>query len=729
MSGSTELDRVTITVRPPTNPPTATPVPTPSGNLKVSKDPIDISEKAVLTAYDLKNLPSGNVKFKLSGPIRFNSACTNTASAAQGEEATIAAGTATTDIYGCSPGGSGTARVTTSTDVELASITVNVNTPTATPTPQGDISADPSTITIGQGTLVQATNLQTNGKGARFVKEGPLHDTSSCGLPGLRGEDPEEQSDNDKSQWFYGCAPGGDATVKLVTLDKTATVVLDSVGITVNTPTPEPTFTPTPTKTPTPIVCPVPTTESNAGPNEIVPVLPTQAPICPTATPVPDEPTVEIKSIETGFRTLKIDWEYKNISNPKIDSLKIYYTCSNCPNDFVNLKTSSQTSFIFKGIETSDSDVGLDEDTTYTFKIDVVFDTDQHGQVTDSAESTAKTLEPLAFESVITRLDGISDLEEGLPLERMGWTLMTSARTEIEVDLQSDITGSYVYSISVPQNTGLQVYKSPSNAGNISYHPTCQWGSWPTQTLIANLKPSDAVHLVSCAIGDGTSKATYRIKNTKHDYEWIIDEVQAIQPLHNPSSNIEVALKSKCATEPIVGLNFRSEVVDAMKRWKKSWGFELIETIDSNAECGQGQKGKATVETYDQSKAKYCGDGSGICVKRPLLLKGSHYDRREMFIPYKFDGSGNIGHQFTQYYNFHRAKCSSGTNGSPGKCINTYYLPTVLTHEFGHVIGLGHSGGESDMMHWLHPEYPPIRPGSRDIKAVNKLYGTSHVHP
>ena len=177
---------------------------------------------------------------------------------------------ATLRVYGCQ-GGSGTVelRAGSITGRLLDSITITVRTPptpTPTVTPSGELSADKTSIGVGETVTVSAVNVSPSGQSVYIVTNGRL---GFAGPGTCHFEIGPRSSEKSTRSWtLEGCSPPGSGSVTLKTRHNGNTVVLDSITIDVspaptptNTPITGPTVGPTvgPTAEPTDTPSPTPT--------------------------------------------------------------------------------------------------------------------------------------------------------------------------------------------------------------------------------------------------------------------------------------------------------------------------------------------------------------------------------------------------------------------------------------------------------------------------------------
>ena len=186
--------------------------------------------KNQIAATNLFNV-GANVVFSLTGPLHFNQSCTDTASRSiDGDDISVSGGTARTTIYGCAPGGMGTVMIKKTDGTLLNSASVTVKDVSGN-NPTGDLSVSLQTIDAGQSVVITASNLTLHGLTAVLDTQGPIDTDEYCGA--TTGPAPPSTPVTDGStHTYYGCVPGGTATVAL----KAGNYVLDSIKINVNKP-------------------------------------------------------------------------------------------------------------------------------------------------------------------------------------------------------------------------------------------------------------------------------------------------------------------------------------------------------------------------------------------------------------------------------------------------------------------------------------------------------------
>ena len=267
---ATDTPRPTPRPRPTARPATATPTPTPAsrGWLTASQTTIDVGGSTTVSAsWEPAGLaPWLGFASDSTAVLGRSSRCSGTRFVEPPSEATLR-------VYGCQ-GGSGTVelRAGSITGRLLDSITITVRTPptpTPTVTPSGELSADKTSIGVGETVTVSAVNVSPSGQSVYIVTNGRL----GFARPGTCHFEinPRSSGRSAKSWTLEGCSPPGSGSVTLKTSHNGQTLVLDSITIDVSPP-------PTPTNTPTtgPTVGPTvgPTAEPTDTPSP-TPTLPT----------------------------------------------------------------------------------------------------------------------------------------------------------------------------------------------------------------------------------------------------------------------------------------------------------------------------------------------------------------------------------------------------------------------------------------------------------------------
>ena len=200
----------------PTKTPTATPTPKPTGTLRSDDYDIDVGDLVRITAT--YNVP-GNTRPRISYSSRLSPNCGGDSIRQQDEDSASDAvrGTRYAHLYGCTAG-TATVRLA-SGSTELARITIRIrNRPTATPTPvpkpSATLTANKTSMTVGESVFVQATNIRPVGTKVHF-SAGSNFLTRRCPYEGASDGQQEQQAQSTTSAIFYGCI-SGKGTIRLL---------------------------------------------------------------------------------------------------------------------------------------------------------------------------------------------------------------------------------------------------------------------------------------------------------------------------------------------------------------------------------------------------------------------------------------------------------------------------------------------------------------------------------
>ena len=186
--------------------------------LTATESTIDIGASTQVNARNLPLDVGTSVRFGLLGPLDFDRGCTSRTSnrSVTTSRSTTVVLTATTTIYGCAPGGTGTVILRTTAGRELKRTQIEVNPPPPV------LTASRNPVYIGQSTKLTATGLPADvGPSVTFRYVGFLHHNRNCAS---QTSAPAQHRVTRTPTYtarttVYGCPPGGDTTVYLETSD------------------------------------------------------------------------------------------------------------------------------------------------------------------------------------------------------------------------------------------------------------------------------------------------------------------------------------------------------------------------------------------------------------------------------------------------------------------------------------------------------------------------------
>ena len=279
------------------------------------------------------------------------------------------------------------------------------------------------------------------------------------------------------------------------------------------------------------------------------------------------------------------------------------------------------------------------------------------------------------------------------------WTVLTSLEIDIDVvGPHGVVANDYKFRIRAPVSTGVYIGSKRDEE--------CNYSSLPTSRITALQSATSHFYLVRCKRGDGNSDITidsYHVSGT---------------PVANSfgSWTVPRALRYENGQVPYRLCNIPRPATPNLNYDEAfSLGAGEWNSVNSGILIGRHQG----VCTNDQAKkmisASYisghpCGNAKALgCVlpQRTISSTSRHYVALRMHI--RTDPS-SLG------YPDWTSKAIRVTRMRP-------YLPGVISHEFGHASGLGHSASVGDLMH-KDNEYtsPPSPPTPNDVDAMNALY-------
>lgn len=143
---------------------------------------------------------------------------------------------------------------------------------------------------------------------------------------------------------------------------------------------------------------------------------------------------------------------------------------------------------------------------------------------------------------------------------------------------------------------------------------------------------------------------------------------------------------------------------------------ETCSSPDDDPHSSNANKMIVSVAHWTPGSANGCSKLAYGCVKPSVILgQEEHYGGQTLYYRHPLIG--------TDIWVDKTHKVRSGR----------YYLPAVISHEFGHTAGLGHSPRDADLMYHLAEGFDdpngPLRPQQNDRDAMRALYpAQSHRH-
>ena len=291
---------------------------------------------------------------------------------------------------------------------------------------------------------------------------------------------------------------------------------------------------------------------------------------------------------------------------------------------------------------------------------------------------------------------------ENLKDNEDSWTVLTSFEVDVDIVGPSGVAiNDYIFQIRVPESTGVYI-GSQQNA-------ECDYSSLPTLRVTALQSATDPFQLVRCKRGDGNSAITvesYRVSRT---------------PVANSfgSWTLPKALRYENGQIPYRLCNTPKPAIPeldydkAFKLGASEWNSANagITILRDSGTCTNDPNEKMVSASYISGHP--CGNYRALgCIspRRTFTSTSRHYLALKMHI--RADPS-SLGYK-------------DWTSETREITVMHPYLPGVVSHEFGHAAGLGHSASAGDLMYtdneYISSPSSVLYPISDDVNAMNALY-------
>ena len=286
------------------------------------------------------------------------------------------------------------------------------------------------------------------------------------------------------------------------------------------------------------------------------------------------------------------------------------------------------------------------------------------------------------------------------------WTILTSVGVEIDIAGPNGVIAKdYVFKISVPVNTGVYI--------GSKLDEECNYSSLPTSRVITSHPATSPFYLVRCKRGDGNSAITidsYHTSGTPVPNSfgsWTVPKALRYG-IQNGKGEIPYRL-CNVPKPSTPDLDYDRAFSLGASAWNSSNAG--INILRHSGKCTYNSSEKMVSASYISGNP--CGNPDAFgCVPetRTILPNSREYVALKMQI--RTDPS-SLG--YTKW-----------TSETREISLMRPYLPAVISHEFGHTAGLGHSAPKGYLMYGAHKfdsaTTSVLSPTSDDGKVMRELY-------
>ena len=272
----------------------------------------------------------------------------------------------------------------------------------------------------------------------------------------------------------------------------------------------------------------------------------------------------------------------------------------------------------------------------------------------------------------------------------------------------------YEFQAVVPHDTGLQ-------AGS----QTCDWSrTTATESPWVSL-PFNWTSVVSCGLGTGDAKVELRMRKEGSAGDGIkAGESGSIQPpWHRKYHTVTYLIDTGSFAGATVDIP--AKIKDVGKVWTEANLGIAFKAYDSSTDAKEPGR-NIKIKGYVTGDAEGCDEPPPYIVKACVIRDGTY---PHLTNDQKFYVRKNLN--WTTDWEYYKDRPTS-----------RHYLPHTLAHEFGHTLGLGHSGALNDVMSpgWTYQENDLLNRNfddgctsicdlsGNDEDAVIHLYPSTHSH-
>lgn len=297
------------------------------------------------------------------------------------------------------------------------------------------------------------------------------------------------------------------------------------------------------------------------------------------------------------------------------------------------------------------------------------------------------------------------------------WEVLTSA--EIEVSVNHPLARFYQFNMNVPPDTGVDIATGRDAACS---YPSAS--SDNTGWVSAGSDRKVVFHLVRCRVGSGNSQ----IAITSRPGIFGNPELSVVANMRRaPHQRDSVVYYRLCGDPPSqpLDVDYPKSISLGAAEWNTGSQIGVSFQKLTNETCSSPGEDPHSSNANKRivSVAHWNPNGNGC----------TNPDAYGCVIPSFIVGDEEHYTEQTLYYRHPLPPGSEWVDKTYRVVDDFYYLPAVISHEFGHTAGLGHSPRREDILYRLAEDFDdpsgPLIPQQNDRDAMRALYpAQTHSH-
>ena len=308
------------------------------------------------------------------------------------------------------------------------------------------------------------------------------------------------------------------------------------------------------------------------------------------------------------------------------------------------------------------------------------------------------------------------------------WKISTSVEIQIEV---SNASSDYEFWLSVPKNTGLDIASGPDGA--CDYSPSYQ-RTRPGSTSKVSAGSATGLasfYLVRCRLGTGSSSVTVHSELNGKSISNTFGTLKIPPAPHRHDKTVWYRVCGATPTPP-PNVNYVNSISLGAAEWnavRNETGGLIVSKLRNEDNCSNpSDKAHDTNIGKEIVSVVRWDPGAPTPTATPASCVSRIPNALGCVDPTIYtDDSGHISDQTIHYkHPLSPNNSKKWTDISNMIGPDEYYLPAMISHEFGHTAGLGHNPASSNLMYYaadISDVNGILIPQAGDKKALKVLYG------